>query len=144
MGLIKGAKKYIKKTSEIKERVEGTGDSIKEKLSDVKDSTVEQLSPAKDVAKGLSSGYKEELMDLKRIFQSKDLVFFKTDAFAVVLRKLGGLHEFLAACDNLTKKGYRIMLREDVKPPVEIPIPGLKIPFGTMYYFQHRKYIAKS
>jgi hypothetical protein len=167
-GLIRGfkqsAKKIHRKKDELKAKVLATSESAKVKLDTVKDTTVEQadrikevageqldrleevqekLEPAKKVAEGQASSWKEEMTDLKRIFQSKNLVFFKTNAFAVVLRKLGGLDEFLDVCDKLTKEGYRLVFSETNKPPVDIPIPGLKIPLGTFYYFQHRKYITK-
>jgi hypothetical protein len=42
-------------------------------------------------------------------------VYFKTEAVAVVIRKLGALDEFLKTVDELTKEGYRMMYQEDVR-----------------------------
>lgn len=125
MGLINDAKKTV--------------EQYMKKADDLKEKAQEKLEPVKEVAEGQASGWKEEMSDLKRIFQSKDLVFYKTDAFAIVLRKLGGLDEFFAACDKLAKEGYSMVFAETIKPPVDIPIPGFKIPLGTFYYFQHKK-----
>lgn len=98
----------------------------------------EHLTPIKEITKYEAVGVKEELKDRKRILESKDLVFFKTDAVAVVLRKLGGLDEFLAAVDKLTKEGYLLVAWEDVRAS---SIPLVKGMLGTLYIFQRSKYV---
>lgn len=98
----------------------------------------EHLTPIKEIAKYEAVGVKEELKDRKRILESKDLVFFKTDALAVVLRKLGGLDEFLVAVDKLTKEGYLLVAWEDVSGS-SIPLVGAML--GTLYIFQRSKYV---
>ncbi len=91
----------------------------------------------KKIGKTYGHGVKEEAKDIKKIMESPELVFYQTDAFAIVLRKLGGLYDFLAVCDKLTKEGYTMVNSEDVKG-----IPGFGIvPVGSFYYFQHKKYI---
>jgi hypothetical protein len=98
----------------------------------------EHLTPLKEMTKYEAVGVKEELKDRNRILQSKDLVFYKTDAVAVVLRKLGGLDEFLAAVDKLTKEGYLLVAWEDVSGS-SIPLVGGML--GTFYIFQRSKYV---
>ena len=98
----------------------------------------EDLTPIKEITKNEGAGIKGEAHDQKRILESKDLVFFKTDAVAVVLRKLGGLDEFLAAVDKLTKEGYLLVAWEDVSGS-SIPLVGSML--GTLYIFQRSKYV---
>ena len=98
----------------------------------------EHLTPIKEITKYEAAGVKEELKDRKRILESKDLIFFKTDAVAVVLRKLGGLDEFFAAVDKLTKEGYLLVAWEDVSGS-SIPLVGGML--GTLYIFQRSKYV---
>ena len=96
------------------------------------------LTPIKEIAKYEAAGIKGESLDQKRILESKDLIFFKTDAVAVVLRKLGGLDEFLAAVDKLTKEGYLLVAWEGVSTS-SIPLVGGML--GTFYIFQRSKYV---
>ena len=98
----------------------------------------EHLTPVKEITKYEAVGVKEELKDRKRILESKDLIFYKTDAVAVVLRKLGGLDEFLAAVDKLTKEGYLLVAWEGVSGS---PIPLVGSMLGTLYIFQRSKYV---
>ncbi len=128
---------------ELKTKVEESSESLKEHMGVIKEKTEERLVPVKEVSKRQLGALKEEARDLKKIFEAKDLVFFKTDEMAVVLRKLGGLDEFLAACNKLTKEGYVMINQEKVETLFEIPIPGFKLPLGTFYYFQHVKYITR-
>jgi hypothetical protein len=81
------------------------------------------------------TGAKAEGADLKKIMKSENLVFYKTDAFVIVLRKLGGLYDFLKACDGLTKEGYTMVNSEDVFGTLG------RVKLGSFYYFQHKKYI---
>jgi hypothetical protein len=97
-----------------------------------------RLRPIKEITKYQTAGVKGELQDLKRILESKELVFFKTDAVAVVLRKLGGLDEFLAAVDKLTKEGYLLVAWEDVS---SLPMSLGSGMLGTFYIFQRSKYV---
>ena len=98
----------------------------------------QHLTPIKNITKYQAASVKAEAQDLKKIFESKDLVFYKTDAVAVVLRKLGGLNEFLAAVDKLTKQGYLLVAWEDISGS-SIPLIGGML--GTFYIFQRSKYV---
>jgi hypothetical protein len=143
IGHFKGTKKIAGVKDDLKTKVEEGSESLKEWVDVMKEKTEERLLPLKEVGKRQLGALKEEARDLKKIFDSKDLVFFKNDAMAVVLRKLGGFDEFLAACAKLTKEGYRMVNREKVETLFEIPIPGFKLPLGTFYYFQHVKFITR-
>ncbi len=98
----------------------------------------EHLTPVKEITKYEAASVKGEVQDLKKILASKNLMFFKTDAVAVVLRKLGGLKEFLTVVDKLTKEGYLLVAWEDVSAS-SIPLVGGML--GTMYIFQRSKYV---
>jgi len=93
---------------------------------------------AGSVAKFSLEGVKKEGEDIKKALEKQDLIYFKTDSLAVVLRKLGGLDEFLEVFEKLTKEGYLLVWTE----PVSSLIPfGLKFA-GNFYYFQKGKLIA--
>jgi hypothetical protein len=111
---------------------------LTQKAGETIEESKEKLAAAKEVTKYQASGVKSELSDLKRIFQSKDIIFYKTDALAVVLRKLGGLDEFLAAVDKLTKEGYLLVAWEDVR---SLPWGIGTSMLGTFYIFQRSKYV---
>jgi len=90
------------------------------------------------IAKFSLSGVKKEGEDIKKALEKQDLIYLKTDALAVVLRKLGGLDEFLAVFEKLTKEGYLLVWTE----PVTSILPmGLRLA-GNFYYFQKGKLIA--
>ncbi|MGI0088182.1 MAG: hypothetical protein ACREBI_09535 [Nitrosotalea sp.] len=149
-GLLKGLKETIgeklDKVSDIKDsvtdKISDIKDSVTDKISDIKDSTEENAGIAKELASYQGSNMKSEGQFLKKIFQHKDMVFKKTDAVAIVLRKLGGNEEFFELVDKLTKEGYRMVHQESVR---NIPLGfGFNYPLGSLYYFQHVKYIGKT
>lgn len=75
---------------------------------------------------------KKEIGDIKVALTKEDIVYLKTDSIAVVLRKLGGLDEFLGTFDKLSKEGYLLVWTE----PVSDILPNvLNLP-GNFYYFQ--------
>ena len=119
---IEGALK--KSRGRLDDAIHGRGKIVKTLKSDVG-----------KIGKVYIGGAKEEGKDLKKIMESKDLVFYKSDAFAIVLRKLGGLYQFLDACDALTKEGYTMVNSEDI-----LAVVG-RVKLGSFYYFQHKKYI---
>lgn len=126
------ASKIFGKTSKVKEIVQDLKESVTENMSDVKDL-------AKEHGSNQLGNLKSEAEDLKRIFQSKDLIYRKSDAIAIVLRKLGNTDGFLDIVEQLTKEGYRLVHQENVR---DIPIfAGFKYSFGSFYYFQNKKYI---
>ena len=102
----------------------------------------EHLTPVKEFTEYEAAGIKGESLDRKRFLESKDLIFYKTDAVAVVLRKLGGFDEFLAAVDKLTKEGYLLVAWEGVSTS-SIPVVGGLVGgmLGTFYIFQRSKYV---
>jgi hypothetical protein len=107
----KTATKIKDKSQPVKELVSDKIDGMRvrgqdylEYLSTVKELTEEQLADAK-----------VEIRVLKKIFQSKGPIYFKTDAFAVVTRKFGKTDEFLSAVDKLTREGYILRTRDRKK-----------------------------
>ena len=134
-GSFKGqASKFFGKTNKVKETVQDMTDSVTENLSEIKDI-------AKEHGSNQLSNLKSEAEDLKRIFQSKDLIYRKSDAIAIVLRKLGNTDGFLDVVEQLTKEGYRLVHQENVR---DIPVfAGFKYSFGSFYYFQNKKYIKE-
>lgn len=138
-GLLKGLKEKI---TEKLDKAADIKDSVADKIGDLKDSTEENAGIAKELASYQGSNMKSEGQFLKKIFQRKDMLFMKTDASAIVLRKLGGNEEFLELFDKLTKEGYRLVHQESVR---NIPLGfGFNYPLGSLYFFQHVKYIGKT
>jgi len=84
------------------------------------------------IAKFSLAGVKKEGEDIKKVLAKQDLIYLKTDALAVVLRKLGGLDEFLAVFEKLTKEGYLLVWTEPVTSLLPI---GYRLA-GNFYYFQ--------
>ena len=122
-------KKAIKKSKD-------TLDEIKEKTEDVGEYLKEDKGHFKEIGNGFGSGFKGEAKDLKKIMDSNELIFYKTETLAVVLRKLGGLHQFLEAFDKLTKEGYILVWQEAIQP---VAIPFTQKLYGSFYYFQKQK-----
>lgn len=113
-------------------------DTINEFGEKVEDFTTE----IKDTVKVQKTGVKEEFKDIEKLRHHKGLIYYKSDAIAIVIRKLGGLDEFLKVVEELTKEGYWMINSEDVRNLFSnfgLGLPGL--PRGTMYYFQNKKYI---
>jgi len=109
---------------------------IKESVSDVEKDIV-------DISKEQRGGIKKEYKDIEKIRHHKEFIYYKTDALAIVSRKLGEFDEFLKVVDELTREGYRMMNSEDVKNILAnfgISMPGQNR--GILYYFQNKKYIT--
>lgn len=118
------------------------GKSIKEKFDDVKESISNIQEETMELGKEQGRGVKAEYKDIEKIRHHKELIYYKSDALAIVSRKLGGFDEFLKGVDELTREGYWMMNSEDVKNILGnfgISSPGPNR--GTLYYFQNRKYI---
>ena len=101
---------------DLKNKVKETGISVKEQLGYMKKDT--QFS--------------------KKIIKSKDIVERKTDSIAILVRKKGFEEEFFKEFENITKEGYKMMLSEEITDP----IPGVRVVIGSLYFFQHKKYIT--
>ena len=99
----------------LKNKVKETGTSVKEQIGYMKKDT--QFS--------------------KNIIKSKDIVARKTDSIAILVRKKGFEEEFFKEFENITKEGYKMMLSEEITDP----IPGIRVVIGSLYFFQHKKYI---
>ncbi len=99
----------------LKEKIKGTGSSVKGQLDYLK----------KD------SKY------IKEILQSTEIIYLKTEAIAVLVRRKGNEVEFFESFDSITKEGYKMMLQEEITDP----IPGLNVKLAYVYYFQNKKYI---
>ncbi len=102
----------------IKDKIQGSGNTIKEQLTHLKKDSLWQ----------------------KELLESNKVVYLKTDSIAVLVRKKGNEVEFFEELDSITKEGYKMMLQEQVSDPV----PGLKVDLIRMriYYFQNIKYIS--
>jgi len=99
----------------LKEKIKGTGSSVKDQL-----------------------GYlKKDTKFIKKILQSKGVIYLKTEAIAVLVRKKGNEAEFFESFDSITKEGYKMMLLEEIMDP----IPGLNVKLAYVYYFQNVKFI---
>jgi hypothetical protein len=136
-------KKFIARLKEkIGEKLDKTidiKDSVIDKISDVKETTAENLVTAKELASYQASGLKSEGQFLKKIFLQKEMILMKTDAVVIVLRKLGTNEEFFELTDKLTKDGYRLSHVEDIQ---NFPLGfGFNYQLGSLYYFQHTKYV---
>jgi 5'-deoxynucleotidase YfbR-like HD superfamily hydrolase len=115
------------------------GKSFKEKIHDVEEKIVEEVEFA---SKRTSHGIKDEYKDLQKIEHNNELIYYKSDALAIVIRKLGGFDDFLKVVDGLTREGYWMINSEDIKNLLSnfgIALPGTAK--GTLYYFQNKKYI---
>lgn len=139
-GIKEKTAKYFGKSSEIKEKAQSVKETITEQLSDITATGKEYASAAKGLTGDQLENIKSEARDMKKIFQAKEMVYMKTNALAIVLRKLGKTDEFLQIVDKLTREGYRMVHKEVIR---DIPIAGgFSFPMGTFYYFQNIKYIG--
>jgi len=118
------------------------GKSIKQRINGIKKSVSDVEKDIVDISKEQRGGIKEEYKDIEKIRHHKELIYYKTDALAIISRKLGGFDEFLKIVDELTREGYWMMHSEDVKNILGnfgLSAPGQNR--GTLYYFQNKKYI---
>lgn len=126
----------------IKEKIDNIQESLEEKMDDVKETVNVVQKEAISIGKEQSRGIKAEYKDIEKIRHNKELIYYKSDALAIVSRKLGGFDEFLKVVDDLTREGYWMMNSEDVKNILGnfgLSMPGQSR--GTLYYFQNKKYI---
>lgn len=116
-------------------------ESFTEHLDEIKDHSKEYLSTTKNLTSDQLGNLKSEAQDLQKIFKSKEFVYYKTDAIAIVIRKLGKTREFMDEVDKLTREGYRLVHQEIIR---NIPLGGgFSFSLGSFYFFQHSKYITK-
>jgi hypothetical protein len=137
--LFKRFKKEIDtEVHKVAEKIGEAGESIESEISDVGEKIEKQTRKTKALSKFHLLNAKKEAEDIKKALEKKDLIYLKTDALAIVLRKLGGLDEFLAVFEKLTKEGYLLVWTEPVSSVLPIGM-GL---VGNFYYFQKGKLIA--
>lgn len=118
------------------------GKSIKERIKGIKGTVSDVEEDIVNMGKEQRGEIKKEYKDIEKIRHHKELIYYKTDALAIVSRKLGGFDEFLKVVDELTREGYWMMHSEDVKNILGnfgMSAPGRNR--GTLYYFQNKKYI---
>lgn len=118
------------------------GKSIKERIKGIKGTVSDVEEDIVNMGKEQRGEIKKEYKDIEKIRHHKELIYYKTDALAIVSRKLGEFDEFLKVVDELTREGYRMMNSEDVKNILAnfgISVPGQNR--GILYYFQNKKYI---
>jgi len=138
---LKKTTKYLGKPLEIKDKMQEATESFSEHLGEIKDQGREYLGITKSLTADQLRNLKSEALDLQKIFKSKDFVYYKTDAIAIALRKLGKTKEFMDEVDKLTREGYRLVHQEVIR---NIPLGGgFSFPLGSFYFFQHTKYITK-
>lgn len=138
---LKKTTKYLGKPLEIKDKMQEATESFSEHLGEIKDQGKEYLGITKSLTADQLGNLKSEAQDLQKIFKSKDFVYYKTDAIAIALRKLGKTKEFMDEVDKLTREGYRLVHQEVIR---NIPLGGgFSFPLGSFYFFQHIKYITK-
>jgi hypothetical protein len=143
---MKNGKRFFKKLKggidtevhKIAEKIGETGETIESELTDVGEKIEQTSKGAKALSKMHLLNVKKEGEDIRKALAKQDLIYLKTEALAVVLRKLGGLDDFLAVFEKLTKEGYLLVWTE----PVSSILPfGMGL-VGNFYYFQKGKLIA--
>jgi hypothetical protein len=128
---------------ELTELLEGSAETALDRISQLTLTAKERLSPIAKSGISQLSILKEEGNDLKKLLSSKEVIIYKTDAIAIMLRKYGGIIEFLDAYDNLIREGYALDHSEPIESFFfEVPINGIKTRLGKLYYFHNRKYTA--
>jgi len=115
---------------------------IKEKFSKKENS---KKLTSENLKKNISTELQEDkklvaahAKQVKKLWSSKEIVQFKTDAIAVLWKKRGHEAQFFAEFEKITKEGYQMVLSEAVKAVDAGPIA---IQIGSYYYFQHRNFI---
>ena len=81
---------------------------------------------------------KSNVSFLKEIMTSAEIVFLKTDAIAILIKRTGESKIFFDEFDKITREGYDLKSQE----PITDPIPKLNIALGYIFYFQNKKYIT--
>ena len=137
---MKNGKRFFKKFKggidteihKVTDKISETGETIESGLTDVGEKMEKTSKGAKALSKIHLLNVKKEGDDIRKALAKKDLIYLKTDVLAVVLRKLGGLDEFLAVFEKLTKEGYLLVWTEPVTSILPV---GFRL-VGNFYYFQ--------
>ena len=78
-------------------------------------------SKIEDFATGKIKTIAGGLSDQAKFRNLKIMMYYKTEAIAVVFRKIGEIDEFIKVTDELTKEGYRITHSAELKSPLHLP-----------------------
>jgi len=97
----------------------------------------EKLQEKTDPIKSKIGYLKTDAQDIKKILETKDIIYLKTEAIAILVKKKGELKNFCEVFDSITKEGYELKAKENVTDPV----PKLNVNLAYLYIFQNKKYI---
>jgi len=97
----------------------------------------EKFHEKTDPLKSKISYLKTDTIDIKKILETKDVIYLKTEAVAILVKKKGELKKFCEVFDSITKEGYELKAKEIVTDP----IPKLNVNLAYLYLFQNKKYI---
>jgi len=81
---------------------------------------------------------KNNISFLKEILASPEIVFLKTDATAILIKRTGESKIFFDEFDKITREGYDLKSQEAIIDP----IPKINKALGYIFYFQNKKYIT--
>ena len=137
---MKNGKKFLKRFKKdvdsnihkVTDKITETGEIIDTDITKIGETIEKKSRVARTLSKFHLQNVKKEGEDIKKAIEKKDLIYLKTDALVVVLRKLGGLDEFLAVFEKLSKEGYLLVWTEPVSTLLPI---GMRL-VGNFYYFQ--------
>jgi len=69
--------------------------------------------------------------------ETKDVIYLKTEAIAILVKKKGELKKFCEAFDSITKEGYELKTKETVADS----IPKLNVNLANLYISKNKKCI---
>ena len=79
---------------------------------------------------------KKDAAYAKEIMSTKNGIFLKTDAIAILVRKKGETRNFLKVLDQVTKEGYDLKAQEQLTDLLPMQ-PHL----AMIYILQNKKYV---
>ena len=110
--------------------------STKEKESENSDQVLKK--ELKDEVQENKKQFLGQFKNVKKLWKTKKVLQFKSDAIAVLFKKRGYGDEFLIEFEKLTQEGYQLVLLEEVKA---IDAGPIDVKIGNCYYFQKRTLI---
>jgi hypothetical protein len=109
-------------------------------ISKIKEKATKAEKATADFTEDKIYALKEEGASINEIFKSDNPIFRKTDAIAILVKKVGNFDGFQNALDEITREGYIFVFREEVRG---IPFLSKLNPFGDLYYFQNSKFMIR-
>ena len=97
----------------------------------------EKIKTKTDPFSSKISYLKSDVKDVKAILETKDVIYLKTDAIAVLVKRKGELKRFLEVVDQITKEGYEFRIQEAITDA----IPKLNLTLAYLYIFQNKKFL---